>query len=301
MTRLFPALLLVAACVEPSTKASSSPIIGGTLVTANEFPTVVALESSPGNWFCTGTLIDKNWVLTAAHCIQGAPNGGVKIRIDDLDVNDATGGAQVLVAEKYSHPGYGAEWGEDLALLKLATPVDRQVTPIHRTPIAFNTEVKQVGYGVTDDQGSGGGILRKLTEHNADCAMTGDSMISNDEVLCFDPADGGGCYGDSGGPTFVDVGGQLEVVGVTSGGTGQGCTDSWGIWTLVPAELEWIDGVMATQPPMPDPMPEPEPEPMPEPMPEPKDDDGGCSTTSGGQGAALALMLLAVLRRRRRR
>ena len=301
MRRLLPVLLL-AACTEPSTSATTSPIIGGTLVTANEFPTVVALEQSAGNWFCTGTLIDKNWVLSAAHCVQGAPAGAVKIRIDDLDVNDTTGGMQVQVSEIHAHPGFGDEWGMDLALLKLATPIDRPVTPIHRTKIAFDTAVKQVGYGVTDDNGNGGGILRKLSEHNADCAMTGDATISNDKVLCFDPADGGGCYGDSGGPTFVDVGGgQLEVVGVTSGGTGQGCTDSWGIWTLVPAELAFIDGVMNATPPMPDPMPEPEPEPMPEPMPEPKpDDDGGCAT-SGGQGAGLGLMLLAVLGRRRRR
>ena len=125
--------------------------------------------------------------------------------------------------------------GQRSALLKLATSVDRPVTPIHRQKISLDSAVTQVGYGVTNDQGQGGGILRKLSEHNRDCAITGDPAISNDKVLCFDPADGGGCYGDSGGPTFFDVSGKLEVVGVTSGGTGQGCTDSWGIWTLVPS------------------------------------------------------------------
>ncbi len=161
----------------------------------------------------------------------------MKVRIDDLDVNDTTGGMQVAVKSIHAHPGWTGDdtWGEDIALLELATMIDRPVTPIHRTPIAFGTEVKQVGYGVTNDQGTGGGILRKLTEHNADCAMTGDATIDNAKVLCFDPADGGGCYGDSGGPTFLDVGGgQLEVIGVTSGGTGQGCTDSWGICRSCP-------------------------------------------------------------------
>ncbi|MBA3502105.1 MAG: trypsin-like serine protease, partial [Deltaproteobacteria bacterium] len=237
MRRLFPLVLLAAACTEPSTSTSTETqsIIGGTLVVANEFPTVVALEQSAGNWFCTGTLIAKHWVLSAAHCVQGAPQGAVKIRIDDLDVNDATGGMQVQVSEIHAHPGFDDEWGEDIALLKLATPIDRPVTPIHRTPIAFNTAVKQVGYGVTDDLGNGGGILRKLSESNADCAMTGDPAINNAKVLCFSPMDGGGCYGDSGGPTFIDVGGgQLEVVGVTSGGTGQDCSDFFLICSLVP-------------------------------------------------------------------
>src|SRR5687768_8709023 len=90
-------IFLAACAVEPATSTKQSPIIGGQLAAANEFPTVVALEQSAGNWFCTGTLIDKNWVLTAAHCVEGAPQGAVKIRIDDLNVNDATGGTQVQV------------------------------------------------------------------------------------------------------------------------------------------------------------------------------------------------------------
>jgi secreted trypsin-like serine protease len=298
MQRPLAILLFAAACTEPGLSSSSSPIIGGTLVTAGEFPTVVALEQGPGQWFCTGTLIDKSWVLSAAHCVEGAPQGAVKIRIDDLDVNNTTGGMEVGTTEHHANPAWDQNgWGGDLALLKLAQPIDRPVTPIHRTKITFDSPVLQVGYGVTNDQGAGGGVLRKLSEHNKDCAMTGDATISNDKVLCFDPIDGGGCYGDSGGPTFFDVGGgKLEVVGVTSGGTGQACTDSWGIWTLVPAELAWIDGIMMAQPPMPDPMPQPDPQPM----PDDDDSDGGGCSTGGGAGLGLAFALAALVRRRRR-
>src|SRR5262245_10823770 len=66
-------LLSVPACLggDLETARVESPIIGGQLAMSAEFPTVVALENTPGDWFCTGTLIDKDWVLTAAHCIAG--------------------------------------------------------------------------------------------------------------------------------------------------------------------------------------------------------------------------------------
>jgi secreted trypsin-like serine protease len=82
--RLGLAVLVVPACVAaPDTGERSQHIIGGQTATTTAFPTTVALENSPGNWFCTGTLIDKDWVLTAAHCLEGETAGGLKIRFDD--------------------------------------------------------------------------------------------------------------------------------------------------------------------------------------------------------------------------
>src|SRR4051812_19278101 len=95
-TRLALALA-VPACAAPGTSMLDQSIIGGQTATTSEFPTVVDLEHTPGDWFCTGTLIDKDWVLTAAHCVEGETSAALHIRFDDNNINDGGGGKVVAV------------------------------------------------------------------------------------------------------------------------------------------------------------------------------------------------------------
>ena len=299
-------LLALPACVDASLQTSSQSIIGGETAMPSEFPTVVALEDSPGNWFCTGTLIHEKWVLTAAHCVADATTPP-SVRFDDPDVNTAAGGIVVAVAKVHSNPTFDWEaWDNDVALLELAQPVtDRTPTPIERDAVAFGTQVTDVGYGVADNMDGGGGLLRKVTKTTADCAGANDPGISNDNLVCMDAADGrGSCFGDSGGPTFATINSKVVVAGVTSGGTGDLCGAGWDLYTSVHGELDFIDSVMNAAPP-PDPDPDPDPDPNPDPNPDPSNpDDGdhsGCQAT-GNSGSLLALAFagLIVVRRRRR-
>ena len=303
--------LLLPSCMMAGADPTASmgqAIIGGVSATTTEFPTVVALENTPGNWFCTGTLIDKDWVLTAAHCVVGETAAGVKIRFDDNNINDTTGGKVVAVAEIHQDPDYNDnDWDNDIALIKLATSVtDREPTPIDRDQLAFATSVIEVGYGDADNNGGGAGVLRKLTTPTADCTLAADPGISNANLLCFDASDGSSsCYGDSGGPAFATVNGKLVVAGITSGGTGNLCTEGWDLYTSVHGELAFVDQVMTgVTPPNPTPNPDPNPNPDPTPNPDPITDpanDGGCSAGHGSSGGLLLVAAAAIVLRRRRR
>jgi len=51
----------------PLSRNALIKIVGGNVVTPNSWPWQVALKYN-GQLFCGGTLLDQNWVLTAAHC-----------------------------------------------------------------------------------------------------------------------------------------------------------------------------------------------------------------------------------------
>ena len=45
-------------------------MINGTEAKKGQFPFVVRIEMGTEDRFCGGSIIDKNWILTAAHCVK---------------------------------------------------------------------------------------------------------------------------------------------------------------------------------------------------------------------------------------
>ncbi|XP_013926790.1 PREDICTED: chymotrypsin-like protease CTRL-1 [Thamnophis sirtalis] len=133
MTFLWTALtylvLLDVACgcgipvIKPDVKYTAR-VINGVDAIPNSWPWQVSLQTSSRHHFCGGSLINENWVITAAHCtVQPGSDFayfGMQNRLDDAAPVQSRS-----IIEVITHPDWDSyNIDNDLALLKLSTPVE---------------------------------------------------------------------------------------------------------------------------------------------------------------------------------
>ena len=240
--------------VSPEAEVIAGNIVGGKASTASfqKQNGIVALVimSEDGEGICTGTLIARQLVLTAAHCLDSSRSAIKSIAVVFApDVSNVTQ-EQVRFGVKGSvhklfltsaMSGVGS-WN-DIALLKLDSeaPADFQVA---RLPAADNltapkTSLTQAGFGraeaLREAATDSSGVLRQV----AGIQVLSKSADGNE--LMLNEAKKGSCNGDSGGPAFVkERDGKLTLVGTDSRGTRPESCIGVGIYTNVASHLDWI-------------------------------------------------------------
>ncbi|KAJ0063954.1 hypothetical protein NL108_014468, partial [Boleophthalmus pectinirostris] len=140
-------------------QSSVSRIIGGQVSESGEWPWQVTLHYK-GSHVCGGVLISEIFVLTAAHCFpstdefsQIATNWAVYAGVVTLDkLPQPHQVAVIILSENYDSNTND----QDIALLKLATPVEFSDTvhpaclPTYDQQWAHGTDCITSGFGTTD-------------------------------------------------------------------------------------------------------------------------------------------------------
>ncbi|MFO0007633.1 MAG: trypsin-like serine protease, partial [bacterium] len=117
--------------------------------------------------------MDANWVITAAHCIEGADDYtryGMDIYVAVGDNLYTSSGVDefVLVSNMTPHPDYSTrDLSHDIGVLELsgrgasATPIPMNTDSI-RSSTHAGVDLTYVGWGISDDRGDGSGIKRTV-------------------------------------------------------------------------------------------------------------------------------------------
>jgi secreted trypsin-like serine protease len=238
-------------------EGSQPQVVGGTPVPNSAYPFVASLgdvRAGPTAYkrhFCGGSLVDRNSVLTAAHCVRGTRKQPLRVVVGRT-VLSGGGGQTRRVARIVIHPRFSGFRivKYDAAVLTLNKPI-RGVPPIRLASAPQNALERPgrlatvAGWGNTIRQpprGNNGSnypdrkrVARVPIVSDAKARDAYGRPYVGALMIAAGKKGKDTCSGDSGGPMFARQDGKRYQIGITSFGRGCGARGYPGVYTEVNA------------------------------------------------------------------
>ncbi|TKR57762.1 hypothetical protein L596_030419 [Steinernema carpocapsae] len=217
-------------------------ILGGMKASLGQFPhfALLRIYVNDGQMYydCGGTLLNSQYVLTAAHCVYATNDNGTSQAMFAVINQDSTWNDKItkspIVGLKFTknHPGVNKNYYDDIAVLKLARPVKytKNIQPIK---IRRNDDdlVKTGRYAVVSGFGALCGdnsckqspdllfVNVPIADH-AYCVNRFHPTYFNNRQICYGAKNRGTGPGDSGSPIVAyDYSLRQKVlIGIVSAG-----------------------------------------------------------------------------------
>ncbi|KAF7229904.1 serine protease 27-like [Nothobranchius furzeri] len=241
--------------------ALNTRIVGGQTAVPGSWPWQIVFKNADF-FFCGGSVINNQWLLTAAHCAPSIDPDTTSVHLGIFYLNSFNPGEVIRsVAEVHCNPGYNSQtYNNDICLVKMSAPVNftEFIQPIcladENSTFYDELSVWVTGFGIT----SLGAVADTLQEvsvpiignNRCHCYNQAYSTVT-DNMMCAGVEAGGkdSCQGDSGGPLVANIGGTWVQGGVVSFGAGCGVALLPGVYARVSQYKQWITNTVTGPPP----------------------------------------------------
>lgn len=236
----------------------SDRIMGGQIARRNQFPYQVALVLSlPNNFqtFCSGSILNNHFILTAAHCVAGVTR--IDITAGVHNINDRSDGeyrTAVSPRNTLIHRNFDPDSLEnDIALIWVSDRItySNRIQPIALPSRQFE---RNQFVGIISTVSGWGKYSSEHSDLSAELRFVNLPIISNSQCMrtyghfvqptniCGSGANGrSSCPGDSGGPVVTQINGRLVQIGIVSFGAGA-CGAGFPVgFARVTSFLDWIE------------------------------------------------------------